>query len=51
MDLNDLELEHLRTSVDGPVLRPDDPGYENERLGYNLATPQQPAVIVGATRT
>jgi hypothetical protein len=49
MDLNDLDVEHLRTSGDRPVFRPDDPGYDLERVGYNLATPQQPAVIVGAT--
>jgi FAD/FMN-containing dehydrogenase len=49
MDLNDLELEHLRTSVDGPVFLPHEPGYDRERVGHNLATPQLPAVIVGAT--
>jgi hypothetical protein len=49
MDLNDIELKHLRTSVDGPVSLPHEPGYDRERVGYNLATPPQPAVIVGAT--
>jgi FAD/FMN-containing dehydrogenase len=35
--------------VDGPVFLPHDAGYDRERVGYNLAIPQQPAVIVGAT--
>lgn len=31
-----------------PLLRPGDPGYDEERLGYNLALDHRPALIVGA---
>ncbi|WP_016909554.1 FAD-binding oxidoreductase [Streptomyces xiaopingdaonensis] len=32
----------------GPVLRPEDAGYDAERLGFNLALDDRPAVVVGA---
>ncbi|MFI2431531.1 FAD-binding oxidoreductase [Streptomyces sp. NPDC018693] len=35
--------------VSGPVLRPGEQGYDEERLGYNLALDHRPAVVVGAT--
>ncbi|MEW2352286.1 FAD-binding oxidoreductase [Spirillospora sp. NPDC029432] len=36
-------------SVDGPVFRPEDGGYDEERTGYQLLSPHRAAVIVGAT--
>jgi FAD/FMN-containing dehydrogenase len=35
--------------TDGPVLRPGDPGYDQERSGYNTIVEHHPALIVGAT--
>lgn len=40
-------IESLFT--DGPVIRPGDDGYDDERAGYNLIVEHHPAVIVGAT--
>ncbi len=34
--------------ISGPVFRPGDDGYHDERLGYNLALDHQPALVVGA---
>ncbi|MGF1431140.1 FAD-binding oxidoreductase [Kitasatospora sp. LaBMicrA B282] len=34
--------------ISGPVFRPGDDGYDGERLGYNLALDQRPALVVGA---
>lgn len=33
----------------GPVFHPGEPGYDDERLGYNLEVDHRPAIIVGAT--
>jgi hypothetical protein len=37
--------------VRGPVLLPDDPGYDTEREGFQTARQHRPDVIVGATGT
>ncbi|MGH3495915.1 MAG: FAD-binding oxidoreductase [Nocardioidaceae bacterium] len=37
--------------TDGPVLRPDDAGYDEEVATFNLATAHRPEVVVGATGT
>ncbi|WP_328305675.1 FAD-binding oxidoreductase [Actinomycetospora sp. NBC_00405] len=37
-----------RPATAGPVLAPDDAGYDAERRGYNLSVDQRPALIVGA---
>ncbi len=44
------DIETLASSVKGPVLRPGDEGYDQERAGFNLAVQHRPDVIVGATR-
>ncbi len=36
--------------ISGPVFRPGDDGYDDERLGYNLALDHRPALVVGAQR-
>lgn len=33
----------------GPVLSPEEAGYDAERVGFNLAGPHHPAVVAGAT--
>lgn len=33
----------------GPLLTPAEPGYDEERAGFNLAGPHHPAVVAGAT--
>ncbi|MBN0046569.1 FAD-binding oxidoreductase [Streptomyces actuosus] len=38
----------LLSEVRGPVLRPDDEGYADEVLGFNLAARPTPDVVVGA---
>lgn len=43
-DVRPAGLEGVR----GVVLRPDDPGYEAEVAGFNLARPAHPDVVVGA---
>ncbi|WP_106972964.1 FAD-binding oxidoreductase [Streptomyces anulatus] len=48
MEHNDIET--LASEVKGPVLRPGDEGYDQERAGFNLAVQHRPDVIVGATR-
>lgn len=45
------EVDQLARLVAGPVFRPDDPELSMELPGYNLATDQRPAVVVGATST
>lgn len=42
-------LDGLRAEVAGPVLVPGDPGYEDEVVGFNLAAPHRPSVVVCAT--
>ena len=43
-------VQQLRTRVAGPVLLPGDAGYADEVVGFNLAYPHSPDVVVGATR-
>ncbi|GIF64103.1 FAD-linked oxidase [Asanoa ishikariensis] len=45
----DTDFQQLAEEVDGPVLRPTDPGYDAECFTYNLLTPLRPVVAVGAT--
>ncbi|MFF0988505.1 FAD-binding oxidoreductase [Kocuria nitroreducens] len=42
------DVEELGRQVAGPVLTPQDDGYERETAAYNLATPIRPDVVVGA---
>ncbi|GEO95807.1 FAD-binding oxidoreductase [Kocuria turfanensis] len=42
------DVGDLRQHVAGPVLTPQDDGYETETAAYNLATPIRPDVVVGA---
>lgn len=44
-----MDIDALSAQVTGPVFRPGDPGYDDERLGYQRAHAHRPAVIVGAT--
>ena len=44
-------LPALRARVAGPVLARTDPGYGDEVVGFNLAYPHSPDVVVGATCT
>ncbi|MET9395107.1 FAD-binding oxidoreductase [Streptomyces sp. NPDC006624] len=37
------------SELNGPVLRPGDPGYADEVTGFNLASLRTPDVVVGAT--
>ncbi|MCX3061828.1 FAD-binding oxidoreductase [Streptomyces beihaiensis] len=46
-----LHSETAELQAAGPVLRPGDPGYDEERLGYNVALDDRPAVVVGASGT
>ncbi|MEV6282258.1 FAD-binding oxidoreductase [Kribbella sp. NPDC051770] len=39
-------IAHLRTTVHGSVVTPDDPSWDQERLAWHLLVPQQPAAIV-----
>lgn len=39
------EIAHLRELLDGELLAPGDPGWEDARLGFNLALDPQPALI------
>ncbi|TDC37182.1 FAD-binding oxidoreductase [Micromonospora sp. 15K316] len=41
-------VAELDANTTGPVLLPTDEGYVTECAAYNLATPHQPAVVVGA---
>lgn len=43
------ELSRLAGRIDGPVLRPGEPGYEAETHTWNLTLRHRPAVAVGAT--
>lgn len=40
------ELTHLRSTVDGSILVPDDPGYEEARRVFNWMIDRRPALIV-----
>ncbi|MGW5605374.1 FAD-binding oxidoreductase [Streptomyces sp. NPDC003753] len=45
----DVDLEGLTGQVKGPVLRPGDEGYDEERSGFQAGFRHEPSVIVGAT--
>ncbi|MEU7580044.1 FAD-binding oxidoreductase [Streptomyces sp. NPDC041068] len=45
------DIRQLVSQVEGPVLLPEDEGYDEERTGFNLALRHRPDVIVGASRT
>jgi len=45
----ELDLRHVRKSFHGPVFLPGEPGYDEERAGFNEAMAPEPALIVGAT--
>jgi hypothetical protein len=49
--LSSAEIAGLTAQVAGPVLLPDDAGYQDECATFNLMTPVRPAVAVGATST
>lgn len=42
------ELDTLRQSVDGPVLTPGTPGYDDEVAVFNQSVAHRPALVVGA---
>ncbi|WP_308377826.1 FAD-binding oxidoreductase [Streptomyces sp. ISL-98] len=48
--MNPHDIQTLASRVEGPVLRPGDESYDQERTGFNLAVQHRPDVIVGATR-
>jgi FAD/FMN-containing dehydrogenase len=39
-------LDHLRTALSGPLLRPEDPGYDDARKIFNAMIDRRPAVII-----
>ena len=41
-----MDLDELRWSVSGHVIRPDDDGYESARRCFNAVIDRRPAVIV-----
>lgn len=43
------DVQELGRSVRGPVLSPEDNGFEQETAAYNLATIHSPDIVVGAT--
>jgi len=43
-----MHIQELREALTGPVFAAGEPGYDDERAGFNLAVQQQPSVIVGA---
>src|SRR4051794_38666512 len=49
--LTSAEIAGLTAQVAGPVLLPDDAGYQDECAPFNLMPPVRPAVAVGATST
>src|SRR4051812_28768149 len=46
-----MTFDELRAAVSGPVLEPNDAGFDEEVSGFNLAVQQRPEVVVGATST
>jgi FAD binding domain/Berberine and berberine like len=44
----DAEIDDLAGRLDGPLLRPGDDGYDQERAGFQTALEHRPALIVGA---
>src|SRR3569833_1149912 len=43
------EVAALKHAAGGPVLLPGEAGYREETAPFNLAVPQRPAIVVGAT--
>jgi len=43
--VGEAELEGLRTTMHGPLLRPNDPGYEKARVTFNGMFDRRPALI------
>ncbi|GAA0372632.1 FAD-binding oxidoreductase [Microbispora corallina] len=50
-DIDPTEVKALAERVRGPVLTPEDEGYDTERAGYQLARQHRPDLVVGATGT
>lgn len=48
VSLTDARWTHLRSSIQGAVITPDDPDYDGTRKAWNLTVDQHPAVIVVA---
>ena len=48
VSLADVRWTQLRSSIQGAVITPDDPDYDETRKAWNLAVDQHPAVIVVA---
>ena len=44
-----LDIDALRAATAGPVLARDEDGFREEIVGYNLAGPVSPDVVVGVT--
>ena len=42
------DVSELISRLTGPVFRPGEPGYDDERTTFNLNTPLRPAIVVGA---
>ena len=42
------DIAELSSQLTGPVFRPGDAGYDEERATFNLNTPLRPAIVVGA---
>jgi FAD/FMN-containing dehydrogenase len=47
--IRDAVAAELAPGVAGPLFLPEDPGYDAERTGYNLAIEHRPEALVGAT--
>ncbi|MFJ3334940.1 FAD-binding oxidoreductase [Streptomyces sp. NPDC086766] len=50
-DMNATALQSLREALRGPVVTPQDPGYDDARGIYNAMIDRRPAVIAGCTDT
>jgi hypothetical protein len=45
-DLDDTAVDDLRTTFDGELIRPSDPGYETARRAWNGMVDKRPALVV-----